>query len=97
MQIATIWRRIELMNTAMKGAVIATAVAGLFATKVAFAGHHEGGQEAKKVHCYGVNECKGKGECGTATHDCHGKNACKGKGWIALTAAECKDKGGEVK
>jgi uncharacterized membrane protein len=85
------------MNRAMTGAVIATAVASLFAAKIAVAEYNQKGEEAKKVHCHNVNECKGKGECGTATHDCAGKNACKGKGWISLTEEECKERGGQVK
>lgn len=85
------------MNTPTKGALIATAVASLFATQVALAGSHGEGKEEAKVHCYGVNECKGKGACSTAEHNCGGKNACKGKGWIPLTEEECKAKGGEVK
>jgi uncharacterized membrane protein len=85
------------MKSSIKGAVIATAVASLFAAKVAVAEQHESGQAAKKVHCQGVNECKGKGECGGAGHDCAGNNQCKGKGWISLSEADCKAKGGTVK
>ena len=83
----------------MKGAIIAAAVGSLFVARAALADvHHDGeAKEAKKVHCHGVNECKGHGKCGTATHDCAGKNACKGKGWISLSADECKGRGGEVK
>lgn len=79
-----------------KGLVVASAVAALFASKAAVAGSHEGKAEANKVKCEGVNECKGKGECGGATHDCAGKNECKGKGWIEITAEECKAKGGKI-
>lgn len=50
--------------------------------------------EAGKVHCMGVNACKGKGACKTAANDCAGMNACKGKGFVAMTAAECKEAGG---
>jgi hypothetical protein len=85
------------MKSHVKGAVIATAVAGLFLAKGALA---QGAGEAKKeakVHCEGVNACKGQGACGGAGHDCAGKNACKGKGWIELSADECKAKGGTVK
>lgn len=49
-----------------------------------------------KVHCSGINSCKGKGACGTAKHDCAGKNACKGQGWIKTSKAECDTKGGKV-
>jgi hypothetical protein len=86
------------MNNFVKGAVIATAVAGLFLAK---AGMVQAQGEAKKeatVKCEGVNECKGKGACGGAGHDCAGKNSCKGKGWVEMSsAADCKAKGGTVK
>ncbi len=85
------------MKSSIKGAVIATVVASLFAAKVAVAEQHDHGQTGKKVHCEGVNECKGKGECGGAGHDCAGNNQCKGKGWISLSDAECKAKGGTAK
>ena len=89
------------MKISTKGALVAAAVAGLFAAKVALA-QQEGGtageaQEATKVHCEGVNACKGQGACGGAGHDCAGKNECKGKGWIEMNAADCKAKGGKVK
>jgi hypothetical protein len=89
------------MTKKMKGALIATAVASLFAGS-AFAGDKATKAPAKddkaaaKVSCEGVNECKAKGECGNAEHECGGQNACKGKGWISLTEKECKAKGGKV-
>ena len=87
------------MKTSMKGAVIAAAVAGIFSARVALAGDEGGaakGAAEAKVHCQGINACKGHGECGGAGHDCAGKNECKGKGWISATAADCKAKGGTV-
>lgn len=56
------------------------------------------GNDAETVECYGINECKGKGECGSAAAgtSCAGTNECKGKGWISLTAEDCKDKGGST-
>jgi hypothetical protein len=48
----------------------------------------------KKVACYGVNACKGKGHCKTSANDCKGKNACKGKGVRMLTEKKCKKMGG---
>lgn len=83
------------MNTPMKGALIATAVASLFATRIALAAQHEEAKKEAKVQCLGVNECKAKGACSTADHTCAGQNACKGKGWIPLSAEECKTKGGK--
>lgn len=40
-------------------------------------------QEAKKIHCEGVNACKGKNDCSTA------KNGCKGMGFMSMTPEEC--------
>jgi uncharacterized membrane protein len=85
------------MRSPLKGAVIATAVAGLFLAGSAHAGEHEHKAEGKKVKCEGGNACKGQGACGGATHDCHGKNECKGKGWVMLTPEECKEAGGTPK
>jgi len=86
------------MKASVKGAVIAAAVAGIFSARLALAadeGAAKGASEAK-VHCQGVNACKGKGACGGAGHDCAGKNECKGKGWVDSSAADCKAKGGTV-
>ncbi|MBP1687213.1 MAG: rane protein [Deltaproteobacteria bacterium] len=85
------------MNARMKGAVVATAVAGMFLAKGALAQASEGKSEAKTVRCEGINACKGKGACGGASHDCAGKNECKGKGWVEVSADECKAKGGTIK
>jgi hypothetical protein len=84
------------MMTAKKltGIALATAAAGLFATAgmtPAIAAKNEG-----KVHCMGINACKGKSDCATASNACKGQNACKGKGWVEMTAADCKAKGGKV-
>ncbi|MFN8626879.1 MAG: hypothetical protein U0587_12995 [Candidatus Binatia bacterium] len=87
------------MNVRMKGAIVATAVAGMFLARGALAQASAGAgkAEAKTVHCEGINACKGKGACNGATHSCAGKNECKGKGWLDVSADECKAKGGTVK
>ncbi len=86
------------MRSHVKGAIIATAVAGLFLAKGALAADEAGGEKKEaKVKCEGVNECKGKGACGGAGHDCAGENSCKGKGWVEMSAADCKAKGGTEK
>jgi hypothetical protein len=86
------------MNKSMKGFVIASAVASLFATSALAddKAPKKDSKEAAKVSCSGVNECKAKGSCGGANHDCAGQNECKGKGWVSLTEKECKAKGGKV-
>lgn len=52
---------------------------------------------AAKGECWGINACKGQGECGGQGHACAGKNACKGKGWLGLTKQDCEAKGGTFK
>jgi hypothetical protein len=53
-------------------------------------------EKVAKVHCGGVNECKGKSGCQTAKNACAGQNGCKGQGYIELTAEDCQAKGGQV-
>lgn len=77
----------------VKGAMVASAVAGLFAAgtpAVVFA------KDTAKVKCAGINSCKGKGQCHSATSSCAGQNGCKGKGWVETTAKECKAKKGTI-
>jgi hypothetical protein len=87
-----------MIKETIKGALIATAVASLFAAGPASAGEkHKGkAKEAEKtvVQCAGVNECKGKGNCSGASNSCASQNECKGKGWVELSAKDCKAKGG---
>lgn len=49
-----------------------------------------------KVHCYGLNACKGKAECKTATNECKGQNACKGMGFKGMSAKACLEQGGTI-
>ncbi|MEW6433081.1 MAG: hypothetical protein AB1730_16380 [Myxococcota bacterium] len=82
-----------------KGVMLASAVASLFAS-AALAADKAPKKDAKgtapaEVRCEGVNECKGKGACGGATHGCAGQNECKGKGWVVMSEKECKAKGGK--
>ena len=75
---------------ANKGTVLAAAAAAAFALGVgnsALADHHE---TSEKIHCEGVNACKGHSECKTAANECGGLNSCKGKGWVSMTKAECE-------
>ena len=52
--------------------------------------------DAKKVHCYGVNSCKGMSDCKTAESSCKGANACKGHGYKDMSADECTKAGGST-
>jgi hypothetical protein len=55
------------------------------------------GEKTAKVHCQGINECKGKGGCKSAANECAGKNGCKGQGFVDMNnEEECKTKGGTV-
>jgi len=67
------------------GAAIATAAALLFG---ALALPASAADEAK-VHCIGVNSCKGQSACKTANNACKGQNSCKGKGFLELTQPQC--------
>ena len=48
-----------------------------------------------KVHCTGVNACKGKSECSSAKNGCKGQNECKGQGWVSMSEKQCMKKGGK--
>jgi hypothetical protein len=77
-----------------KGAFIAAAVAGLFASATPMVAMAK--DAPAKVHCQGANACKGKGGCKGADNGCKGQNGCKGKGWVDMTEAQCTKKGGTV-
>ncbi|MFN0039842.1 MAG: hypothetical protein ACKVP2_10065 [Burkholderiales bacterium] len=76
----------------ISGAALAAAAAGLFMSGVATTSVAAEG----KVHCSGVNACKGKSDCKTAMSECKGQNGCKGKGFVAMDEKMCKEKGGKV-
>jgi len=81
-----------------KRALVAASVAGLLAmTGVALMSAPTA--HAAGTHCYGINACKGTGDCGGKGHSCAGKNGCEGKGWISIKdEATClKIQGGSLK
>lgn len=49
-----------------------------------------------KIHCYGVNTCKGTSDCKTAKNDCKGMNDCKGAGFKTMTVKQCSAAGGST-
>ena len=63
---------------------------------------------SEEVKCYGVNACKGHGDCSgkinacsgdngcEATLKCQSMNSCKGKGIKKMSKKECMDKKGQV-
>jgi uncharacterized membrane protein len=71
-----------------RGVLIASAVAGLFAAGLV-GRSTELARAADEVHCYGINACKAKGDCGGKGHSCAGENACKGKGYLKLDKETC--------
>ncbi|MBI3530219.1 MAG: hypothetical protein HY067_19910 [Betaproteobacteria bacterium] len=79
---------------AVSGAALAAAAAGLFLAGTA--GVIAADKTEAKVHCAGVNACKGKSECASASNSCSGQNACKGKGWVSVSEKQCLEKGGKV-
>ena len=89
-----------MLKETIKGALIASAVAGMFgcaSTQSSSAGMAKPREGSMVVKCAGVNECKGKGACAGADNACKAQNSCKGKGWVETASqGECKDKGGTV-
>lgn len=81
---------------------IAAAAAALAVSSFAFAAENPPGSTGPavnagdKVHCYGVNSCKGNTDCKTGVNECKGKNSCKAKGFKAVTAKECLSQDGVI-
>ena len=71
--------------------LLAASVAGLLAAVGSVrAGPVQAAAEGgEKVHCYGVNKCKGTGDCGGKGHSCAGMNACQGQGYIDFKQDDC--------
>jgi len=91
------------MSIQSKGATLASVAAVMaFSMSAAFAVENPKGSHgmavgaSDKVHCYGVQSCKGNSDCKTAEHSCKGQNACKGHGFKGISAKDCLDKGGVI-
>ena len=76
------------------------AVAGLLAAAGSLIGSPAAqahGGEDEEVPCYGINKCKGQGDCGGAAHSCAGMNDCAGKGYVEVDKSAClKIQGGSL-
>ncbi len=72
---------------AKKQALVFASVAGLLAAASAV-GVSTAQAAGDKVPCYGINKCKGAGDCGGKGHACAGKNACKGAGFVGVDSKE---------
>ena len=84
------------MEKSKKSKLIAASVVGLMAVGT-MAVAVVTANAAENVPCYGVNACKGAGDCGGKGHACAGKNACKGAGVVNVPAAACtKIQGGKL-
>ena len=82
------------MTIVRTGAGLAAAAA-LFALTVVMPTAASANEDAK-IHCYGVNTCKGSSDCKTASNECKGMNVCKGHGFKEMTAEACKTAGGRL-
>lgn len=85
-----------MKNLSLTGSMLAIAAATLITTGCDNTSDSSKPASTAKVHCNGVNECKGQGACATANNACNGQNECKGQGYIELTTEECTAKGGTV-
>ncbi len=78
------------MNAQSKRALLAASLAGLVVASGAAAfGTDAQAADGEKVPCYGINKCKGTGDCGGKGHGCAGKNECAGAGYISLDKETC--------
>ena len=84
------------MENRTKNMILGAAIAGLVSGGALFA-PKEALAKSKKtddVKCFGVNACKGKSACKTASNDCKGQNGCGKKGVMLMSAKKCAKKGG---
>lgn len=88
------------MDVKTQRTLLAASVAGLVAAAgVVACGQSAHADEAPsaKVPCYGINKCKGTGECGGKGHSCAGVNECRGQGYLSLEKDTClKIEGGRL-
>ena len=75
------------------GSAMAIAAAAMFGAAPTAA--TAGGSDAK-VHCYGVNKCKGHNDCKTDKNACKGQASCKGQGFVSMSKHACEEIGGTV-
>jgi len=73
------------------GVALAIAAAGLFSVAPMMVS----ADTTADVKCFGVNNCKGQGQCKSANNSCKGHNSCKGQGFIKMSKEECDKAGGK--
>ena len=82
--------------------LLVAALAGLLALPAALSAQDQkpAPDDGDKQPCWGVNRCKGLGDCGAdgcRQSGCHGSNACKGQGFLRLSSDTClKIQGGSL-
>jgi uncharacterized membrane protein len=75
-------------NANARGVLIASLASALAVPAVVSAADTP--QQAQTAACFGINKCKGMGECGTGPeHSCAGSNACKRQGVLFLSKDTC--------
>jgi uncharacterized membrane protein len=83
------------MTTRRKFTTIAMAAAAAALFSAAPLTAVQAGSDAK-VHCFGVNKCKGHNDCKTATNACKGQASCKGHGFVSMSKHACDEIGGSA-
>jgi uncharacterized membrane protein len=90
---------IDSKNAKSLSLLVAT-LAGALALPSLTLAQEKSASEGNPVPCWGINKCKGVGECGAdgCRHSgCSGSNACKGQGFLRLSAETClKIEGGRL-
>lgn len=70
--------------------LLIASLAGLLSVPAVMAARGAGeAAEGEVVHCYGVNKCKGIGDCGGPGHSCANQNECKRKGYLDMDKELC--------
>lgn len=84
----------------LSGVALAAAAASLLLSGSVYAadGAAPAAPAKAEIKCAGINECKGKTSCKSASNECKGKNSCKGKGFLKASMEDCvAKKGTELK
>ncbi|HCM43081.1 MAG TPA: hypothetical protein DIS66_07215 [Candidatus Omnitrophica bacterium] len=75
------------MKKENKQKLVIAALTGLMAVAGSFS--VQNAAHADDAQCYGVNKCKGAGDCGGKGTSCAGTNSCKGQGWVSMAKESC--------
>ena len=90
------------MNTRSRRSLLIATLAGALALPAALRAEDPKGapDDGDKKPCWGINKCKGTGDCGAEgcrQSGCHGSNACKGQGFLRVNPETClKIQGGSL-